>query len=44
VLEGNLGSRRVLEKCHFVYEGTLRNFRMVPGQPHDYLLYAALPT
>jgi RimJ/RimL family protein N-acetyltransferase len=44
VLEGNLGSRRVLEKCHFAYEGTMRNFRMVRGEPRDYLLYAALPT
>jgi RimJ/RimL family protein N-acetyltransferase len=40
VLEQNLSSQRVLQKCGFAFEGRLRNFRMVRGQPRDYLLYA----
>lgn len=42
VLEPNLASRRVLQKCGFVQEGLLRNFRMVRGQPRDYLLFASV--
>jgi RimJ/RimL family protein N-acetyltransferase len=43
VLEANRPSIRVLHKCGFAYEGRLRNFRIVRGQPSDYLLYARVP-
>lgn len=43
VLEANRASVRVLEKCGFAYEGRLRNYRLVRGEPRDFLLYAALP-
>ncbi|MGH8161891.1 MAG: GNAT family N-acetyltransferase [Gammaproteobacteria bacterium] len=39
-LEEHLASRRVLAKCGFEFEGKLRNFRFVSGEPRDYLLYA----
>jgi RimJ/RimL family protein N-acetyltransferase len=42
-LEANLTSQRVLGKCGFVFEGKLRNFRLVQGVPRDYLLYATVP-
>ena len=43
LLEENLASRRVLQKAGFGFEGTLRNFRIVRGEPRDYLLYAIIP-
>jgi RimJ/RimL family protein N-acetyltransferase len=43
VLEPNVASLRVLEKCGFAFEGRLRNFRKVRGEPRDYLLYATVP-
>jgi [ribosomal protein S5]-alanine N-acetyltransferase len=42
-LEPHVASQRVLLKCGFEFEGRLRNFRIVRGQPHDYLLYARVP-
>lgn len=39
----NQASQRVLQKCGFAFEGTLRNFRLVRGVPSDYRLYARLP-
>ena len=42
-LESNLASVRVLEKCGFVREGKLRNFRLVCGVPRDFWLYAKVP-
>jgi RimJ/RimL family protein N-acetyltransferase len=36
-------SQRVLERCGFRREGIVRNFRVVRGQPTDYLLYSLLP-
>lgn len=36
-------SQRVLHKCGFALEGRVRNFRMVRGQPRDYLLFARVP-
>jgi RimJ/RimL family protein N-acetyltransferase len=39
----NLRSQRVLEKCGFVREGLVRNFRIVRGRPADYWLYSAIP-
>ena len=43
-LESNAASQRVLQKAGFALEGRLRNFRMVRGTPHDYLLYSLIPT
>lgn len=43
VLEANVASIRVLQKCGFEYEGRLRNFRLVRGQPTNYLMYARVP-
>lgn len=42
-LESNAASQRVLQKAGFALEGRLRNFRMVRGTPHDYLLYSQVP-
>jgi len=42
-LEGNLASQRVLQKSGYLLEGQLRNFRLVRGQPHDYLLFSRVP-
>jgi ribosomal-protein-alanine N-acetyltransferase len=43
VLEENGASLRVLQKCGYLPEGRLRNFRLVRGQPRDYLLYSCVP-
>jgi len=43
VLDTNGASARVLEKCGFQYEGTLRHYRFVRGVPRDYAMYAWLP-
>lgn len=42
-LEPHVASQRVLAKCGFALEGRLRNFRLVRGEPRDYLLFARLP-
>lgn len=42
-LEENAASQRVLLKSGFEFEGRLRNFRLVRGEPRDYLLYACVP-
>lgn len=42
VLDSNLASRRVLEKAGFAREGLLRRYRLVRGQPRDFLMYARL--
>jgi RimJ/RimL family protein N-acetyltransferase len=42
-LQANLASQRVLAKCGFAFEGRLRNFRLVRGEPMDYLLFATVP-
>ncbi len=42
-LEPHLASQRVLAKCGFALEGRLRHFRLVRGEPRDYLLFARLP-
>jgi len=42
-LEEHVASQRVLLKCGFEFEGKLRNFRIVRGEPRDYLLYACIP-
>ncbi len=42
-LVAHAASQRVLHKCGFAYEGTLRNFRLVRGVPADYRLYARVP-
>lgn len=38
----NLGSRRVLEKAGFAWEGTMRNGVYKNGQVHSYCMYALL--
>lgn len=42
-MEQNVPSQRTLLKAGFEFEGRLRNFRMVRGEPRDYLLYARIP-
>ena len=42
-LEEHVASQRVLLKCGFGFEGMLRNFRIVRGEPRNYLLYACIP-
>ena len=42
VLNGNSRSTRVLERCRYRYEGTLRSYRMVRGTPGDFALYSRL--
>jgi ribosomal-protein-alanine N-acetyltransferase len=42
VLETNVGSARVLQKCRYRHEGLLRSFRMVRGIPENFQLYARL--
>jgi ribosomal-protein-alanine N-acetyltransferase len=40
VLESNLRSAAVLERCGFVREGLLRSYRLVRGRPGDFHMYA----
>jgi len=42
-LEAHVASQQVLAKCGFELEGRLRNFRLVRGEPSDFLLYSRLP-
>jgi len=42
-LEEHVASQRVLLKCGFELEGKLRNFRIIRGEPRDYLVYACIP-
>jgi ribosomal-protein-alanine N-acetyltransferase len=42
VLETNVSSARVLQKCRYRHEGLLRSFRMVRGIPGNFQLYARL--
>jgi len=42
-VEENLASQRVLRKAGFELEGRLRNFRIVRGNPKDYLVFSRLP-
>lgn len=42
VMEGNLASRRVVEKCGFTYEGTMRRATFHGGQYHNLRLYSLL--
>ena len=44
VLQTNLASERVLQKCGFTYEGLLRGYRMVRGSPGDFKMYSRLVT
>ncbi len=43
VLDTNVASARVLEKCGFSQEGKLRNLRIVRGVPRDFFLYSITP-
>lgn len=38
----NIGSKRVMEKCSFTYEGTLRNYLKLRDGYHDMLLYSVI--
>ena len=38
----NTPSKKVIEKCGFVYEGTLRDFFFEDGQYYDRLYYSIL--
>ncbi len=42
VMVGNAGSARVLEKCGFRREGTLRAYKICRGEPRDFWMYAHL--
>ncbi|MDH4052287.1 MAG: GNAT family N-acetyltransferase [Rubrivivax sp.] len=42
-LVAHLRSQRILERCGFVREGRVRNFRVVRGEPADYWLYSLIP-
>ncbi|GAB3261682.1 GNAT family protein [Chitinimonas naiadis] len=39
-LDSNEASRRVLLRCGFELEGTLRHFRLVRGQPRDFWVFS----
>ena len=38
----NLASKRVMEKCSFIYEGTLRNYLKLSDGYHDMYLYSII--
>jgi len=42
VMVNNYGSSRVLEKNGFLKEGTLREYKIARGQPHDFWMFALL--
>ena len=42
-LEQNPASIRVLQKCGFTLEGKLRNYRMVRGEPRDFIVFPWVP-
>jgi RimJ/RimL family protein N-acetyltransferase len=42
-LESNVASQAVLRRCGFALEGRLRNFRIVRGEPRDYLMFSVVP-
>jgi ribosomal-protein-alanine N-acetyltransferase len=41
-MTSNARSSRLLERCGFTREGTLRQYRMARGEPKDFHLYALL--
>ncbi|TDR73595.1 GNAT family N-acetyltransferase [Paludibacterium purpuratum] len=43
VLDSNHASAHMLERCGFVFEGVLRHYRIVRGEPRNYRLYAITP-
>ena len=38
----NIASKRVMEKCSFVYEGTLRNYLKLRDGYHDMHVYSII--
>jgi RimJ/RimL family protein N-acetyltransferase len=44
VLETNLPSAHILEKCGYTCEGLLRSYKMVRGRPGNFKMYARLKT
>ncbi len=43
-VDSNLASQAVLLRCGFVLEGRLRNFRLIRGEPREYLVFSRIPT
>ena len=42
VMVGNIASARVLEKCGFKKEGTLREYKICHGHPRDFWIFSQL--
>ena len=42
LMKGNIGSRKVAEKCGFIYEGTMRGATYLRGKYHDLELFSLL--
>lgn len=42
-LEDNIASIRVLQRCKFRHEGTLRGYRWVDGAPRTSLMFSSIP-
>ncbi|HET7862978.1 MAG TPA: GNAT family N-acetyltransferase [Burkholderiaceae bacterium] len=42
-LLANLRSQRVLQRCGYLREGVVRNFRVVRGLPADYCMFSTVP-
>lgn len=42
-LLANVRSQRVLQRCGYLREGVVRNFRVVRGQPADYCMFSIIP-
>jgi RimJ/RimL family protein N-acetyltransferase len=41
-MESNVPSIQLLEKCGFLLEGKLRNYRLVRGEPRDFFMFSKL--
>lgn len=39
----NLASMKILERCGFIYEGSLHNYRLFEGKTYDVELFASTP-
>lgn len=42
-LRSNLRSQQVLQRCGYLREGVVRNFRVVRGLPADYCMFSIIP-
>lgn len=43
-MDGNISSQKVIEKCNFNYEGTLRDFFFIDNKYCDKLIYSLIPS